>query len=351
MEGSVTSAETYYTRDDGPLPATIWKPAAGSAPAPGWIVLHGLTRTGREHPSLVRFARSMARAGNIVMIPEIPEWMDLRIAPAITLSTIRAAVRTLRSREDVLTGRVGLIGFSFGATQALNAAADPGTAALLSGIAAWGGYCDLRRVCRFGLTGLHEFNGVTYQTTPDPYGTWIMAGNYLPLTPGHEDSRAVADALHALALEAGERGTYAGDPIYDVSKRRLRAELPASQRDLFGLLAPETTITRRDTERLLELAERLADAALSAEPLLDPRPQLPRVTTPVLFAHGRDDRLIPFSETVDLARRVPDAAVRSVTVTSLFQHSGGTQSGLGPIGYAREAARFLGLLHRLLRLA
>jgi hypothetical protein len=35
-----------------------------------------------------------------------------------------------------------MFGFSFGATQALIAASQPETAALLAGIASWGGYCD-----------------------------------------------------------------------------------------------------------------------------------------------------------------------------------------------------------------
>ena len=71
---------------------------------------------------------------------------------------------------------------------------------------------------------------------------------------------------------------------------------------------------------------------------------------PVLVAHGRDDRLIPFSESVRLARALPQQQLVGITITSLFQHSGGTQSGLGPIGLVREGTRFLRLLHRVLRM-
>jgi len=341
-------SETHYLRDGQPLPATLYRPAGMRGALPGWVVLHGLTRSGRAHTSLVRFASAVAASGTVVLVPEIPEWCDLRVEPALTVGTIREAVRALQQRDDVIHDHVGLFGFSFGATQALVAAADPGTASLLSGIAAWGGYYDLRRVFRFGLTGLHEIDGVTYETPPDPYGSWIMAGNYLTRVPGYEDAGDVAAAMHALALEAGDRGMYAWDPVYDPSKRRHRAALPPSQRELFDLLAPETTVQHRDTERLLELAEQLAATTLRIDPLLDPAPFLPRVRTPLVFAHGRDDRLIPFSESIRLARAAPADVVGSLTITALFQHSGGTQAGLGLFGTAREGARFMLLLHRVL---
>jgi dienelactone hydrolase len=350
VDDATVAAETCYMRGDEELPATVFRPARGPRHLPGWVVLHGLTRPGRAHPSLQRFARAVASAGNIVFVPEIPEWRDLQVAPAIAIGTIRQAVRALQERDDVRHEHVGLFGFSFGATQAIIAAADEDTSRLLAGVAAWGGYSDLRRVFRFGLTGNHEIDGVTYHTEPDPYGCWIMAGNYLSRVPGYERAHDVAAALHDLALEAGERGLYAWDPVFDEAKRRLRRKLDPNGQSLFDMIAPETTAPRADHQRVLDLAESLASTALQADPLLDPTPFLPDVRVPILFSHGRDDRLIPFSETIRLSRAVPDHHVRSTMITSLFQHSGGTQSGLGPFGIAREGARFALLLRRVLSL-
>ena len=349
-EDATVATETVYTRGDEELPATVFRPARGPSRLPGWVVLHGLTRPGRAHPSLQRFASAVASSGNIVLVPEIPEWRDLRVAPAVAIGTIRQAVRALQERTDVRHEHVGLFGFSFGATQALIAAADEETSRLLAGVAAWGGYSDLRRLFRFGLTGEHEIDGVTYQTEPDPYGPWIMAGNYLARVPGYEGAEDVAIALHDLALEAGELRMYAWDPIFDASKRRLREGLTRDGRELFDMIAPATTAPRADHDRVLALAEALARTALEADPLLDPQPYLQHVRVPILFSHGRDDRLIPFTETIRLSRAVPDHLVRSTMITALFQHSGGTQSGLGRLGVAREGARFALLLRRVLSL-
>lgn len=343
--------ETAYTRDGEMLPATVYRPRREAGRLPGWVVLHGLTFSGRAHTGLVRFARSVAAAGNLVFVPDIPEWRALRLEPAITNATIRAAVHALQQRDDVDHRRAGLFGFSFGATQALIAAADPDVGALLHGIVAWGGYADVERLFVHGMTGEHELDDVTYQAQPDPYGSWIIAGQYLTATPGHEDDGDIAAALHGLALEAGRRQVYAGDPSFDDAKAATRATLPREKRALFDVIAPPTSdLQRRDTGLARRLALELAQTALRCDPLIDPRPWLAGVRTPILLAHGRDDRLIPFTETIRLSRGLTPAMVRRCTITSLFAHSGGTQPGLGAPGLAREAARFYGLLRTVLDL-
>lgn len=203
--GGIVGEEMVYRRNGEELPATLYRPPGKKPPVPGWVVLHGLTYRGREHPSLVRFARALAASGALVYVPEIPEWRALRVAPAITVETIRAAILALDELDEVADGRVGVIGFSFGATQALIAGTDPRVRDRLAAIVAWGGYCDLPRLFRFGITGEHELDGISYSTQPDPYGAWIMGANYVTRIPGHERHQELASALHELASEAGRR--------------------------------------------------------------------------------------------------------------------------------------------------
>jgi hypothetical protein len=87
-----------------------------------------------------------------------------------------------------------------------------------------------------------------------------------------------------------------------------------------------------------------------ADPLLDPQPFLSRPGPRVLFAHGRDDRLVPWTESVRLARAIPAERLASTTITGLFQHSGGTNRRLRPAGLAIETVRFLRVLRRILHL-
>jgi len=342
----IESEETTYERDGAVLEATVYRPP-GFRHGAAWVLLHGLTVPGRQHESLVRFAQALAATNALVFVPDIPEWRDLRLATGVAVPSIRAAVHALAQRPDADPGRVGLIGFSFGATQSLIAAADPDIATILNGVAAWGGYRDVHRLFRFGISGRHELDGREYTIDPDPYGHWIIGANYLPLVTGYEDQADVALALRTLALEAGRRRVYAWDPVYDPLKRELREGLPAPARQLFDIFAPPSGHPIRDVDHAAGMGDALAAAALRAEPMLDPGPALARLATPVLLAHGRDDRLVPFSESVRLGRELPARVHRGTAITSLFSHSGGTQAGLGVFGTVREGVRFAALLNRI----
>ena len=346
---AVVVEETAYDRTGERLPATVVRPAGPRRRLPGWVVLHGLTYSGREHPALLRFVRAIAAAGNVVLLPDIPEWRALRVAPAITVDTIRAAVRALHARADIEHEHAAVLGFSFGATQAIVASVDPAIRGLLHGVVAWGGYSDVHRLFRFGMMGDHDLDGRRMHVRPDPYGCWIMSGNYLTHMPGFETFGDVARALHGLACEAGRRRVFAWDPVFDPDKRQLRETLEPAHRELFDMLAPETTMPDPDPAVVGPLAVQLADAALRVDPLFDPSPFLPRVDLPILLAHGRHDRLIPFTETIRLSRALPPQCVDSLTITALFEHSGGSAPGLGPFGMIREGVRFVDVLRRVIR--
>jgi len=348
--GAVEEIEVPYRRGGETLPATLYRPAGRRGPLPAWVVLHGLTYRGRHHPSLERFARALAASGALVFIPEIPEWRRLRVAPEPTTATIRSAIVALNERADAAEGRIGLLGFSFGATQGLVATADPELQGKVHGLAAWGGYCDLFNLFRFGIAGEYELDGVSQHSEPDPYGRWIMGANYLTKVPGHAGYTALANALEQLAHEAGRRGVAAWDPVYDPLKARLRAGLPPAQRELFDVFAPPAGQPVPGLDRAREFAHELARAALEADPLLDPAPFLPSVPLRTLLAHGKDDRLVPYTETLRLARAIPAQRCAGCTVTALFSHSGGSEAGLGHLTRAREAARFVALLRDILRL-
>ena len=351
-EGAVLREETTYRRGDETLPASLYRPRTRSeGRLPGWVALHGLTHRGRDHESLDGFARALAASGTAVLVPDIPEWRALRIAPEATARTIEAAVLELDARPFTAPGRVGVIGFSFGGTHALVASTEPALDGHLAAVVSWGGYADLGRTIRYAFTGDHDLDGEAYRTEPDPYGRWILAGNYLTEVPGHEGDGAVADALLWLALEVGRRKIMAWEPDTDPVKAEARARLGPGDRALFDSLAPATD--RPPTagrERREAIGRAMSDEAAGRGGLLvDPAPYLSRVPVPVFLAHGRDDRLVPWTELVRLRRALPDGRVRHALVTSLFAHSFRERRFPTP-AMVLEGLRFVRGLNRLIHL-
>ncbi|HUP89824.1 MAG TPA: alpha/beta fold hydrolase [Longimicrobiales bacterium] len=348
---AVTVEESQYVRDGVPLRAVIYKPrqvgrlAGGQVRRPAWVVLHGLTATGADHPSLKRFASALAASGHVILIPEIVEWSKLHVMPSLTASTIEAAVDVLRSRDDVDPNRIGVFGFSFGATHAIAAAHKESLSNKIKAIVAWGGYSDLQRLVRFGLTGEHDGDGKTEKLDPDPYGRWMFGGNYLTQIPGYEDMQRVQDALLELARQAGRSGKFAGDPVHKPLIAKLAEPLNPNEREVYELFAP---IGDHDFAKARVLAAKLGETIARVDPYMDPGQTFEQTRVPVLLAHGRDDRLVPYTESVRLQRRIPKDKLLDYTITSLFSHSGGTEPGLGPIGLARETTRFVQVLHKIL---
>ena len=318
---AVSLREIEIVRDGRSLPATFVSPRLVRNDLPGWIVLGGATRMGRFHPQLTRFAHSLAASGAGVIVPEIPEWRDLRLEPRVTVSTVQASVRALDARPEVRAGKFGVIGFSFGAPQAAIAANREELRERIAGVVSFGGYCDLERTLRCQLTGLHEWEGVTHRIDPDPYGRWVLASNYLTEVPGCEDAVDVAAALRRLALASTEQRLPAWDPRHDVLKRELRPCIAPRRQALFDLFAPMAASAVTEREESERMAIDLADACRRSEPLIDPALELRRMRIPIHLFHGRADRLVPYTESLRFKRGLPDGLAANVTVTGLFAHS------------------------------
>ena len=342
----VFPVETEIKRDDATVPATLIVPAQRTGALPAWIAVGGVSRMGRFHPQLVRFAQALSSTGAAVLIPEIPEWRSLDVSPRVATPTIRASLDLLAKRTEVRPGKVGLIGFSFGAPQVAISATYDDLAEQVAGIVLFGGYCCLERTVVCQLTGTHEWEGVDYELNPDPYGRWVMASRHLTDVAGHEDAGDVAAALRRLAAAASDRRIPAWDPFHDKMMGELRLALPAKRRSLFDLFATPTTCPRPDRDECHAMAVSLTAACVRVEPLLEPGPYLSRVNVPTRLVHGRGDRLIPFTESMRLWERLPATPKRALTVTGLFNHSA-DHSPAKLRDRVRERATFLSMLHGL----
>ena len=325
--------------------ALLVRPRSGGV-VPGWIVLHGITVPGRHHPVLRRFVHALAASGAAVLVPDIPSWRRLRLDPTAADEAIRSSIEYLRSHPGIRPGPLNVLGFSFGGTHALVSASKSGIREHVGGVVAFGALCDLARSTRFMFTGEHEWRGSRGRLDPDPYGRWIIAGNYLRLVPEFSHMSALTDAALRIAAEAGRVGIYAADPIYDEMKARLRAELPTDERVLWDVIAPPSD-RRPDISAAADLAERIERAvAASDDPIVDPRAHFEGLDQRIVLAHGMDDRLIPFTEGFRLREALPETVDSRLYITRLYAHS--ARGNLSYISYPTEIIRYLALLRNAL---
>jgi dienelactone hydrolase len=268
----------------------------------GLIVAHGIHHEGMNEHRMVPFARHLARAGLVVMTPEMTDLADYRITHQ-GVSVIRDATAYLSSRRDIVSEeRVGIMGFSFAGGLGLVAAADPALAGHVAYVVSVGGHHDLERVLRFLIRDEVETpRGVEKKQAHD-YGLMVVLYGEVDRFAPEPDRVALRDALRAsLHGDKAAAATAAGKLTTERGKELWRL---ADEKKL-QTLAPE-----------LEAIVRERRAALAA---LSPHGRLSKVGAPVYLVHGASDSVIPPSET-EWAGAELGSAEHIALVSPLIEH-------------------------------
>src|SRR5215210_5480021 len=166
-------------------PALVAKPE-GEGPWPALLFVNGTIREGRNYPPVQNLARGLARAGYLVVVPDLPGLTTDEITEETVSSTVEVA-RAVADRPDARDGRVGLIGVSTGATLSLLAAEDSNVSEHVSGVAGLAPYTDIRTVLSLATTG-HYREGEEYVPyKADPFLSYVIARSMLAALPSGTD--------------------------------------------------------------------------------------------------------------------------------------------------------------------
>lgn len=247
----------------------------------GLLIFLGANAAGADDPDVVNLGMALARAGFAVMYYWSPTMGERAEVDAGEVANIVAAFEHLRRQEFVDPDRVGLAGFSVGASFALVAAADPRIADGIAFVNAFGGYYDTADLMvqiaagrAIGNGGdIDDGEGIPWEVdrlTRQVYDNMLTPESESPA------ARALLEGTDSIA-EA--RGRY--------------AELPESFRDEVDSIAPSHHVAGWSPHTVMRVM------------------------------HDRGDPLIPVGESRRLVRALqqqrPDVAVY-YTETDIFRH-------------------------------
>ena len=303
--------------------ADLYRP--GGSPRGGLVLVPGLSRQGKDHPAFQRLARSLARAGFLVLAPDFPGLRAFHVAESDVRAIVRA-VQVLRAKGGSPTG---ILGFSFGAGPALLAAADPAIRDQVAVVGSFGGYWNLANVIGFITTGWFEEDGQWRQAAQQPYNRWKLLAALVPY---------VADPGERAQLQRLAERKLA-NPDEDV-----RAELGRLGVEGWRLLA---LVENRQRDRTANLLASLTPAMRERFQRLSPSTAVGGVRARLLIAHGRNDDSIPYTESVGLACAAPNLGRLVIFdgFTHAFPSEGGWRSRLRQ---TRDLERLVLLLDDLL---
>ena len=283
-------------------PALIVRPG-GEGPWPAVFFVNGTVQEGRELPEVRQLTEGFARAGYLVVVPDLPGLRSDRIMPETAAETVEVA-REVADLPDARDGEVGLVGVSTGASLALLAAGDPEMRENVSVVSGVAPYSDIRTVLNVATTGHYREDGelVAYET--DPFLSYVIASSLVAALPEGEDQ-------DTLASELEEVYRYDPDPLAGL-RDRCTVDLGPEAESVVELLA------NRDPGRFDELYEALPEGVREDLKELSPLAEVEYIEAPVELISGPRDKYFPVSETYAVSRIAPDLRV---TVSGALDHS------------------------------
>jgi pimeloyl-ACP methyl ester carboxylesterase len=284
-------------------PSLVVRPA-GEGSWPAIFLVNGTVPEGRKLPEVRNLAEGFARAGYLVVVPDLPGLTEDRITPQTADATTQVA-HEISGRPDTEGGKVALVGVSTGATLALLAAEDPALSGRVSVIAGVAPYSNIKTVLNVATTGHYRRSDgelASYEATP--FLSYVAARSLVAALPPGEDKRTLEAELEGAGRESQ-------DPLSGLRSRQM-GDLGADARSVVGLLA------NRDPERFDTLYADLPDEVRRDLEELSPLAGTEQISVPVELATGPRDKYFPPSQSYRLERIAPEIRV---TVTGALDHA------------------------------
>ncbi|MDO9386462.1 MAG: hypothetical protein Q7T65_07115 [Thiobacillus sp.] len=276
---------------------------AARCPRAALVAAPGAVPQGKDDPRMVAFATTLARAGFAVMVPDLAGYRQLRIRPSDAREIADAFAWISRQPELAPDGRAGMFAFSYSVGPAVLAALEDDIRGQVRFVVGLGGYHDLPRAMLFFTTGWFEHAGAWQHITPDDTGRMVLAYSSLDYLAPAPD-RAVFDRMVAQRTR---------DPEADLAL--LAAGLSPGARAVYALAVND------DPARFAELFARLPPAMREDIARLDlARHDLAPLQARLILVHGRNDNLIPYTESLALAVAVPAGQARVFLIRRVLGH-------------------------------
>lgn len=301
-------APVSYEVDGRRYNADIYRPLA--PPRAALVLLHGASAGGKDEPRLVDFAATLAAARFIVLVPDLVHLRKLQLRAA-TRTDVVDAVRYMTSAPELIPNQnLGIVAISVAAGPAIAAALEPAIPEQLRFVFAIGGYYDMLTTLTFATTGYFHDGTQGHRQEPNDYGKWVFALSNVEMLKSLADRQAITA----------------------IARRKLK-DRGASVDALVARLTPEGEVLYRflantDPDQVQRLHAALPpEVRAEIEALSLSNKNLSTIRASLILVHGRDDTIIPYSESIALARALPPARTQLFLVRGLFHVD--LKAGLG----------------------
>ncbi len=274
----------------GLLVADVYRPKDGDAHG-AMVISVGAAPRIRDHPGVVRLSTTAARAGMVVMIPQLYYPFQENVLPedvqglvnafGTNVEEVIASYQWLREQEYTDPDRVGIFGASAGAGIALVSASDPRISQDVDFFLSLGTYYDLVDLVSAITTESIQYNGSTEPWEPWLKSVRVLYNSIISYLPREEDREILT---------------------------RVFVDEDAGARNLVGRLSPRArriydALQDKDPERILAFWDEVSPQDVAVLREVSPSNAVSALDTELFIMHDRSDPYIPYVE----SRRLRDA--------------------------------------------
>jgi len=253
------------------------------------VLIPGVAEQGKDDSRLVAFATTLARFRFMVLVPDIPNLRNLKIRVEDSRTIIDAFTYLISRPEYPAQGQAGIGAFSYAVGPAVLAALNPQIRERVNFILSVGGYYDIEQVITFFTTGYFQNDNGWQYLEPNEYGKWVFVLSNVERLSNPLDKEiffkiaqrkmnnpntSIDDLIINLTVEANSILTLLQNQNYNYAPSLITDIPKAIRADLDAL-----NLSNKD---------------------------LTKLKAKLILLHGTDDDIIPYTESIALARAMEE---------------------------------------------
>ncbi|HEY3307007.1 MAG TPA: hypothetical protein VGJ93_01005 [Desulfuromonadaceae bacterium] len=268
----------------------------------GILLIPGAAEGGKDDARLVAFANTLARGKFTVLVPDLVGMKKLQVGSENIQEITDSFIQLEAYLNATSRKKGGICAFSYAVGPAILASLSPEIRSRVCFVMGIGGYYDLSRVMTFFTTGyFKDQSGRWLHRNPNEYGKWVFVMSNLGLLSNEKDRQL----FRSMAKRKMDR------PVEGVDD--LANQLGNEGKCFYNL------ITNRDPSRVPLLIAYLPERIRREISALDlSNKNLSSLKAGLILVHGLDDDIIPYTESVALARALPPGQARLFLAKGLF---------------------------------
>ncbi len=290
---SIVISEVTYPCGNREIVANLYHPNDKRRHS-GIILAHGAVKDGKDDPALLLAGPSLARAGYVVLVPQLDNLAKFRLHP----DDVEALVASFQylSEQEFSNKKIGMLGICLSAPLVLLAATEPSISQDIAVIGSWGGYYNINHWFQSIITRHYIDEG-----EPRPWKPRIVLTEELPrwlieLMPDSSDKSYIEEMLRGNSVDFDRSDlSPAGQALHEL----LTSRDPARARDLWAKLDPEIQQTLDS---------------------LSPHLKIDQLQTKIAIIHTYTDDVIPWVESVKLAEAIKEENKLYYKIFHQFYH-------------------------------